>query len=256
MGRLSGKTAIVSGGAAGAGGAASELFAREGAHVAIVDIQADAGSRLADTINASGGKAFFVRADVSRADEVSAAFEAIHAGFGGRIDILYNHAGTVLVKPFLDTTEDEWDWMMDVNVKSMFLMTRAALPAMLAGGGGAIVNTSSISAVAGTPMEVLYCTSKGACHMFTRAIATEYRDQGIRCNAVCPGFIRTAHGLRELKELRGYGVDVSEDDINRLQGRICEPDEVAKAALFLASDDASFVNGETMFVDNGMLVRT
>ena len=92
--------------------------------------------------------------------------------------------------------------------------------------------------------------------MFTRAIATEYRDQGIRCNAVCPGFIRTAHGLRELKELRGYGVDVTEEDICRLQGRICEPEEVAKAALFLASGDASFVNGETLFVDNGMLVQT
>ena len=178
------------------------------------------------------------------------------SSFEQRIDVLYNHAGTVIIKPFLDTTEDEWDWMMNVNVKSMFLMTRAVLPSMLSQGGGAIVNTSSISAVAGTPMEVLYCTSKGACHMFTRAIAVEYRDRGIRCNAVCPGFIRTAHGLRELKELRDYDVEVSEADINRIQGRICEPEEVAKAALFLASSDASFVNGETLFVDNGMLVGT
>jgi NAD(P)-dependent dehydrogenase (short-subunit alcohol dehydrogenase family) len=138
----------------------------------------------------------------------------------------------------------------------MFLMTKAVLPSMLRAGKGSIVNTSSISAVAGTPMEVLYCTSKGACHMFTRAIATEYRDQGIRCNAVCPGFIRTAHGLRELEHLRKYQVEVSEEDICRLQGRICEPEEVAAAALFLASPEASFVNGETMFVDNGMLVRT
>jgi NAD(P)-dependent dehydrogenase (short-subunit alcohol dehydrogenase family) len=146
--------------------------------------------------------------------------------------------------------------MMNVNVKSMFLMTRAVLPSMLNHGGGAIVNTSSISAVAGTPMEVLYCTSKGACHMFTRAIATEYRDQGIRCNAVCPGFIKTAHGLRELKELQDLGVDVTEEDICRLQGRICEPEEIANVALFLASSDASFVNGETLFADNGMLVST
>ena len=145
--------------------------------------------------------------------------------------------------------------MMSVNVKSMFLMTRAVLPSMI-GKGGNIVNTSSISAVAGTPMEVLYCTSKGACHMFTRAIATEFRDQGIRCNAVCPGFIETAHGIRELKELRNYGVNVTEEDICRLQGRICEPEEVANAALFLASSDSSFVNGETLFVDNAMLVQT
>jgi NAD(P)-dependent dehydrogenase (short-subunit alcohol dehydrogenase family) len=138
----------------------------------------------------------------------------------------------------------------------MFLMTRAFLPAMLAAGQGTIVNTSSISAVAGTPMEVLYCTSKGACHMFTRAIAVEYRDRGIRCNAVCPGFIRTAHGLRELDELRGFGVEVTEADIVRLQGRICEPEEVARAALFLAGPESSFVNGETLFVDNAMLVGT
>ena len=92
--------------------------------------------------------------------------------------------------------------------------------------------------------------------MFTRAIATEFRDQGIRCNAVCPGFIKTDHGIRELKELQSYGVNVTEEDICSLQGRICEPEEVAKVALFLASSDASFVNGETLFVDNGMLVQT
>lgn len=254
--RLEGQNAIVSGGAAGAGGAASALFAKEGAHVAIVDIQDEAGEALARQIEAEGGKAFFLHADVSKAAEVQAAVAVILECFGGRIDVLYNHAGTVLVKPFLDTTEQEWDWMMNINVKSMFLMTKAVLPAMLARGKGSIVNTSSISAVAGTPMEVLYCTSKGACHMFTRAIATEYRDQGIRCNAVCPGFIRTAHGLRELDHLRKYKVNVTEEDIARLQGRICEPEEVASAALFLAGPDSSFVNGETLFVDNGMLVQT
>jgi NAD(P)-dependent dehydrogenase (short-subunit alcohol dehydrogenase family) len=254
--RLAGRNAVISGGAAGAGGAASELFAREGAHVAIVDIQVEAGEALADAIRSKGGRAFFLEADVSSSEQVTAAVAKANEAFDGRIDALYNHAGTVVVKPFLETTEDEWDWMMNVNVKSMFLMTKAVLPSMLDHGGGAIVNTSSISAVAGTPMEVLYCTSKGACHMFTRAIAIEYRDRGIRCNAVCPGFIRTAHGLRELKELREYSVDVTEEDICRLQGRICEPEEVANVALFLASPESSFVNGETVFVDNGMLVGT
>ena len=253
--RLEGKNAVVSGGAAGAGGAASEVFAREGAHVFIVDIQQDAGQALAEKICREGGKASFIKADVSSSDEVQVAIDEANRIFENQIDVLFNHAGTVIIKPFLETTEHEWDRMMNINVKSMFLMTRAVLPSMLE-NGGAIVNTSSISAVAGTPMEVLYCTSKGACHMFTRAIATEYRDNGIRCNAVCPGFIRTAHGNRELKELREYGVEVSEEDICRIQGRICEPVEVANAALFLASDEASFVNGETMFVDNGMLVRT
>jgi NAD(P)-dependent dehydrogenase (short-subunit alcohol dehydrogenase family) len=261
-GRLDGKNAVISGGAAGVGGAASEIFAGEGANVAIIDIQEEVGTELAAEICRNGGQAFFVKADVSSSDEVTAAISQVNERFENRIDVLFNHAGTVIIKPFLETTESEWDWMMNVNVKSMFLMTRAVLPSMLgngsgaSGGGGAIVNTSSISAVAGTPMEVLYCTSKGACHMFTRAIATEYRDRGIRCNAVCPGFIRTAHGIRELKELQDYNVEVTEEDICRLQGRICEPEEVANVALFLASSDASFVNGETLFVDNGMLVST
>jgi NAD(P)-dependent dehydrogenase (short-subunit alcohol dehydrogenase family) len=254
--RLEGWNAIVSGGAAGAGGAASELFAREGARVAIVDIQEKAGEATAERIRDAGGAAFFVRADVSEGAQVAAAATEIAERFEGRIDTLYNHAGTVIVKPFLETTETEWDWMMGVNVRSMFLMTKAVLPSMLAAGKGTIVNTSSISAVAGTPKEVLYCTSKGACHMFTRAIAVEFRDRGIRCNAVCPGFIRTDHGLRELKELRELGVEVTEDDIIRLQGRICEPEEVASAALFLAGPESSFVNGETLFVDNAMLVGT
>ena len=254
-GRLEGKNVVISGGAAGAGGAASEVFAREGGHVAIVDVQEKVGSNLAERICENQGKAFFVKGDVSLAKEVEKAVAKINIEFNNHIDVLFNHAGTVIVKPFLETTESEWDWMMNVNVKSMFLMTHAVLPSMLA-NGGAIVNTSSISAVAGTPMEVLYCTSKGACHMFTRAIATEFRDQGIRCNAVCPGFIKTAHGIRELKELRSFGVNVTEEDICRLQGRICEPEEVANAALFLASSEASFVNGETLFVDNAMLVQT
>lgn len=255
-GRLEGRNAVISGGADGAGGAASDVFAREGARVAIVDIQREAGEARAAGIRARGGDAFFVEADVASAAQVEAAAARIGERFAGRVDILFNHAGTLVVKPFLETSEQDWDRLMAINVKSMFLMTRAILPAMLRHGGGAIVNTSSISAVAGTPMEVLYCTTKGACHMFTRAIATEFRDQGIRCNAVCPGFIRTNHGLRELQQLRGYGVDVTDDDLRRLQGRICEPEEVANAALFLASSEASFVNGETLFVDNGMLVRT
>ena len=254
--RVEGKNAVISGGAAGVGGSASEIFSSEGANAAIIDIQEEVGTALADELCQRGGQAFFVRAEVSSSDEVESAIAQVNERFENRIDILFNHASTVIIKPFLETTEQEWGWMMNVNVKSMYLMTRAVLPSMLNRQGGAIVNTSSISAVAGTPMEVLYCTSKGACHMFTRAIATEYRDQGIRCNAVCPGFIKTAHGLRELKELQGLGVDETEEDLCRLKGRICEPEEVANVALFLASSDASFVNGETLFVDNGMLVST
>jgi len=248
-GRLAGKVALVSGGASGCGAAAARLCASEGAKVAIVDRQADLGQALAAEINAGGAQAMFTAADVSQADQVSAAVTAVTIAFGP-VTALFNHAGTLIVKPFLETTEQEWDWLMAVNVKSMFLMTRAVLPGMLAAGGGSIVCTSSISAVAATPMEVLYDTTKGAVHMFARAIAVEYRDRGIRCNAVCPGFIRTPHGMREVRELTALGVDVSDAAIRTQQGRMCEPEEVARAALFLLSDEASFISGAQLFVDN------
>ncbi len=249
-GRLAGKVALITGGATGMGGAASRLFAAEGARVGILDHNLTAAEETAQAIRSSGGTAMAVRADVSVAAEVQAGVEAVITAFGP-ITVLFNHAGTIVIKPFLDTTEDDWDRLHAINVKGMFLTTRAVLPGMIAAGGGAIVCTSSISAVAATPMEVLYDTTKGACHMFARAIAVEFRDRGIRCNAVCPGFVRTPHGLREVRDLQALGVDVSEAALAAAQGRICEPEEVARAALFLASDDASFVNGAHLFVDNG-----
>ena len=247
--RLANKVAIISGGATGMGGAASKLFAAEGAKVAIIDRNPVAAAETVKAIKDAGGEAMFAVADVSIGADVTKAVAAVNAAFGP-VTVLFNHAGTIVIKPFLDTTEDEWDWLHNVNVKSMFHMTKAVLPQMIAAGGGSIVCTSSISAVAATPMEVLYDTTKGAVHMFARAIAVEFRDKNIRCNAVCPGFIRTPHGLREVAELQKLGVDVSDAAIMAAQGRIGEPEEVARAALFLASDEASFVNGAHLFVDN------
>ncbi len=249
-GRLAGKVALISGGATGMGGAASRLFAAEGAAVGVVDRNEDAGLAIVAEITRAGGKAVFAKADVSKAADISAAVDVVKTAFGP-IRVLFNHAGTIVIKPFLETTDDDYNWLMDINVKSMFMMTKAVLPQMIAAGGGSIVCTSSISAIAATPMEVLYCTSKGACHQFARAIAVEFRDRGIRCNAVCPGFVQTPHGIREVKELQALGVDVSEAAIMAAQGRMCEPEEVARAALFLASDEASFVNGAQLMVDNG-----
>jgi NAD(P)-dependent dehydrogenase (short-subunit alcohol dehydrogenase family) len=249
-GRLAGKVAIVSGGATGMGGASSRLFAAEGAKVAIIDINGAAAEETAAAIRAEGGIAEAFVADVSDEAAVAKAVEGASAAFGP-VTVLFNHAGTLVVRPFLETTVEEWDWLHAVNVRSMFLMTKAVLPQMIAAGGGSIVCTSSISAVAGTPMEVLYDTTKGACHMFARAIAVEFRDRNIRCNALCPGFIRTPHGLREVDDLIRYGVDCSDAALAVQQGRIGEPEEVAKVALFLASDEASFVNGARLFVDNG-----
>lgn len=247
--RLLGHSALVSGGAAGCGGEASRLFASEGARVTIVDLQEAAGLALVEEIRSAGGTATFAHADVSKRDEVEAAVAHATESFGAPT-VLFNHAGSIVVKPFLETTDEDYSRLMDINVRSMFLMTRAVLPGMLAAGDGRIVCTSSISALVATPMEVLYNTTKGAVHMFARAIAVEFRDRNIRCNAVCPGFIETPHGIRERVELTRNGIDVSDATIAAQQGRMCLPSEVAAAALFLVSDEASFINGTHLFVDN------
>ena len=253
--RFSGMVAVITGGAGGAGRAATLRFAAEGASVGIVDIQTQAGEQLASEIEAAGGHAMFVEADVSQAQSVKKAVDGILQRFA-KVDILFNHAGTLIVKPFLETTEAEWDWLMAVNVKSMFLMSQAILPSMLEAGGGIIINTGSISSTTAAPMESLYCTTKGAVLQLTRAIAVEFRDQGIRCNAIAPGFIRTPHGLREMAECTALGVDFTEADMAKLQGRFCEPEEVASVAVFLASDDASFINGASITVDNTWTAAT
>lgn len=248
--RLAGKVAIVSGGATGCGAAAVRLFAAEGAAVGIIDRNVAAGQALAFELATAGHRVVFAAADVSQKDQVEAAVATVRASLG-EANVLFNHAGTIVIKPFLETEEADWDFLFDVNVKSMYLMTRAVLPMMLAAGKGAIVCTSSISAVYATPNEVLYDATKGACHMFARAIAVEFRDRGIRCNAICPGFIDTPHGQREVADLTALGVDVSDAALRAAQGRMGRPEDIARAALYLASDDAEFVNGTQLFVDNG-----
>ncbi len=248
--RLKGKIAIVSGGATGIGAAAVRLFVAEGADVGIIDRNSAAGQALAFELASQGKRVVFAAADVSKTAEVVAAVANITASLGP-ISVLFNHAGTIVVKPFMETEEEDWDMLFAVNVKSMYLMTRAVLPMMLAAGKGTIVCTSSISAVYGTPNEVLYDATKGACHMFARAIAVEFRDRGIRCNAVCPGFIETPHGNREVEALAALGVDVSDAAVKAAQGRMGKPEDIARAALYLASDESDFVNGTQLFVDNG-----
>ena len=253
--RLKHKVAVISGGAGGAGRAAALLFAREGARVAILDLQEEAGASTVTEIESAGGEAQFLRTDVSQEADVTAAVTAVMDSFGC-IDVLFNHAGTLIVKPFLETTPGDWRRLLDINLMGMILTCRAVIPHMLAQGGGTIVNTSSISGLTAAPLESAYCVSKAACLQLSRAIAVEFRDRNIRCNALGPGFIRTAHGMRELRELAAAGEPASENDIAHLQGRMCEPEEVAQAALFLASPESSFVNGEILVIDNGAMAAT
>ena len=237
---LDGKTAVITGAAQGIGRATAELFARAGAKVVATDVNA---AKLEELEGPGIERRVLNVLDDAAVRDAMAAI--------GRVDVLFNCAGVVHGGTILEMPDADLDFALDLNVKALVRTSRAVLPGMIAAGGGSIVCTSSISAVAGTPMEVLYDTTKGAVHMFARAIAVEFRDRGIRCNAVCPGFIRTPHGLSEIAELARYGVDASEAALAAQQGRIGEPEDVARAALYLASDQSAFITGTHLFVDNG-----
>lgn len=253
-GRLTGKTAVITGGAAGMGRATSLAFADEGASVVILDIQKKAGEEVAQIIKQKGGAAEFIETDVSDAKQVDAAFNKI-AETVGAYDVLFNHAGTITVKPLHESTEEDYDRLMDINVRSAFLVCRRAVKEMSDNGGGSIVITASIASELGYALESLYCMTKGAVLQLARSISAEYRDKGIRCNAVCPGFVKTAHGLREIEELDAAGQTWEAGALAEAQGRICEPEEVAAAVVFLASDQASFITGNALYVDNGWYAK-
>lgn len=255
MARFSGKTVVVAGATSGVGRSASVQFAREGAQVVMLARREDLGHELEGDIRSEGLEARFFECDWTDPGQVDKAV-AFTSKTYGNVNCLYNHAGTVIVKPFLETTDFEWRWLMDVNVLGMVRTTRAFLPLLLENETSAIVNMASISGVTASALESAYYVTKGACIQLTRAIAVEFRDRGVRCNAVCPGFIRSEHGENELSALAEQGSGVSEQDLAVMQGRICEPDEVAQAVLFLASDHASFVNGEMLTVDNAALAAT
>jgi len=210
--RLENKIAIITGGASGIGGATSKLFCKEGAKVAILDINEKAGNEIVSEINLNGGKAIFFRTDVSKSAEVSKSIKAVIKKFN-KIDILFNHAGTIIVKPLHKSTEDDYDRLMDINVRSAFLTCSKVIPHMLENGGGSIVITSSIGGEKGFAYESLYCMTKGAVLQLARSIAVEYRDNNIRCNAVCPAFVKTDHGLREIDELDALGQKWNEADL-------------------------------------------
>ena len=250
-GRLQGRSTIVTGGASGMGAASAKLFAAEGAKVTVVDVNGEGAAAVAAQIRATGGTAIAVTADLTDEAAVTRAVQTAEAAHGP-CTALFNVAGGMVIKPFLELTRQDWDGLMAKNVTTMFLMTRAALPGMIAAGGGSIVCMSSVSAMYATPTEVAYNASKGACHMLARAVGVEFKDRGVRVNTVCPGFVDTPHGRNELRDLQAHGVPATEEDIAKLQGRLGRPEDIAYVALFLLSDESCFMTCSHVTADGGL----
>ena len=245
LGRLAGKVAIVTGGASGIGEATCRLFAQEGASVMVADLAADGAARLAAEINAAGGTADSQMLDVSKEAAVIALMRHVEERFG-RLDVVVNSAGIALRKTDVDTTEEEWDKVMNVNVKGTFLMTKHAVPEMNKVGGGAIVNIASIAANVGWAGWAAYCASKGAVRALTKASATAHAGAGIRVNSINPGTVRTpinAEALREGAARFANGTPL---------GRFGEPIDIANCCLFLACDESAFIVGEEIRADGGL----
>lgn len=249
---LDGKVAIVTGGSSGIGLASAELLAEVGATVVILDINEAAGIKAVDQIKKSGGKAKFLFCDVSSDSECKQTIHAIHKEFG-RIDVLFNNAGVMRRKNVVNLEEKDWDLMINVNLKSIYLLSRYVIPIMIEGKGGSIINNGSGWGIKGGPNAVAYCAAKGGVVNMTRAMAIDFGKQGIRVNCVCPGDVDTPLLRGEAKQL---GLDVEEfmkEAADRPLGRVGDVKDVAHAVLYLASDLSSWVTGTFLIVDGGGL---
>lgn len=252
--RLQNKVAIITGAASGIGRATAIVFAREGAKVVIADIQEH--SRLdtetpptVEAMRAAGGEAIFVKTDVTQRAEVEAMVDETLRRYG-RVDILVNSAGIFIRNPITEVSDEEWERVMNLNLRGYFYTCRRVVPEMLKQGGGKIVNMSSIHGIRGTGTAVTYCASKGAVENFTRQLAVEYGRQRIYVNALAPGTIKTAMS----KPFRENPALLADYERHTLLPRLGEPEDVANCALFLASHESDFVHGHTLVCDGGWTI--
>ena len=253
--RFEGRVVLVTGGASGIGAAAAVLFAQEGASVVVSDIDGTGAETVAARINAFGGRATAVQGDVSVAADAETIVSTAAARYGP-VNVLFSNAGIPsLVPSVLELSEDEWDRVIDVNLKGGFLMARAVVPDMIASGGGAIVFTGSDMSFVGDPLLPAYNASKGGVLMLMRSLALGLIEHGIRVNAVCPGTTETPLLDLELGRAPDPAARAAGNMTAAPIGRMASPEEVAKAALFLASDDASFIVGAALVVDGGGTAR-
>lgn len=244
---LEGKVALVTGGSSGIGRATARAFAREGARVVVADINPDGGQETVQMIKQQAAEAIFIRTDVSRSVEVQALIEKAIEAYG-RLDCAFNNAGVAARGARItDQTEEDWDRIVGINLKGVWLCMKYEIPQMLRGGGGAIVNTSSIGGLVGFPNTSPYTASKHGVVGLTKCAALEYAKDGIRVNAVCPGAIQTPMIERRIASGREPAISPME--------RIGSPEEVAQAVVWLCSDAASLITGHALPVDGGYVAR-
>lgn len=254
MFNLSGKIAVVTGGGSGIGRAIAVMFARQGAHLIVIDLDEPAARGTADAITKAGGSATAMACDVAAAAQVNATVDRIVRDHG-RLDILVNNAGIAHVGTIEQTLEDDFDRLYRVNVKGVYLCTRAAVAVMVRQGGGVILNMASIVSLIGVPERFAYSMSKGAVLTMTKSVAVDYVKRNVRCNCICPARIRTP--FVEGFVARNYP-GREEETLRQLSeyqpiGRMGTPEEVASLALYLCSDEASFVTGQAYPLDGGVL---
>lgn len=253
-GTLDGRTALVTGGGSGIGRSASLAYAREGARVVVADVNVKGGEETVLQIKEAGGEAILVHADVSKpADTEAMVAQAVEAF--GRLDCAYNNAGISGGRDrhfTADYLEEDWDRVISINLKGVWLCMKAEIPQMLKQGGGAIVNTASVAGLVGIPGTIAYIAAKHGVAGMTKATALEYAKSGIRVNAVCPGYIRTpmVQSIFDVRE--GFEDQVAS---RHPVGRLGEPSEIAEAVLWLSSDAASFVTGHNMVIDGGYIAQ-
>lgn len=256
MDRLSDKVAIVTGGGSGIGRATALLLAEEGARVAVADLSAEAAQTVAGDITKAGGEAVPVTVDVSSSGDAAAMVDQTVDAFGA-LHILYNNAGVDSSGDVVDGDEDDWDRCLGVNAKGTFLCSKFAAPAIESSGGGAIINQGSVAALVGVPNFAAYCAAKGAVVSLTRSMAVDLAPRRIRVNCICPGTVFTplmepmlaARGGGDLD--KGLELTIAKYPV----GRLGEPEDIARVALFLASDDAAFVTGSIYTADGGMTAQ-
>jgi NAD(P)-dependent dehydrogenase (short-subunit alcohol dehydrogenase family) len=252
MRRLEGTVAWISGGTSGIGEATAKLFAQEGAAVAIAGRNADSGQRIADEILARGGKAIFTRCDVSSGESIRSSIDQTAATFNG-LQVIVNNAGMVQVKMLHDYTDEEWDFLMAVNVKSIFQSLKYGLPHLLKNKRSYVVNNGSISSFVGQGATPVYTTSKGAVLQLSKSIALDYASDGIRCNCVCPGITDTPM-LREHLDKTPDPEKTLDQRLRRVpMGIALTPLDVAKAMLYFSCEDSAGITGTSLIVDAGYL---